>query len=198
MLVKICGIRGLRELEIVEKYADFAGVVVRSVSRRAVDLETARQIIANASIPVFIVSTSESLEEWEEIVSKTECNFVQVHGSLSVEDFEILRKEVFAMKAFIVRNLEETLRSIEDYRPDLILLDSGCGSGKTHDWSISRRIAERYTVMLAGGLNPENVVEAISYVRPVGVDVSSGVERNGFKDEKLISEFVWRVKNEIR
>ncbi len=198
MLVKICGIRELRELEIVEKYADFAGVVVRSVSRRAVDLETARQIIANASIPVFIVSTSESLEEWEEIVSKTECNFVQVHGSLSVEDFEILRKEVFAMKAFIVRNLEETLRSIEDYRPDLILLDSGCGSGKTHDWSISRRIAERYTVMLAGGLNPENVVEAISYVRPVGVDVSSGVERNGFKDEKLISEFVWRVKNEIR
>ncbi len=198
MLVKICGIRGLRELEIVEKYADFAGVVVRSVSRRAVDLETARQIIANAAIPVFIVSTSESLEEWEEIVSKTECDFVQVHGSLSVEDFEILRKEVFAMKAFIVRNLEETLRSIENYRPDLILLDSGCGSGKTHDWSISRKIAERYAVMLAGGLNPENVGEAISYVRPAGVDVSSGVERNGFKDEKLISEFVWRVKNEIR
>jgi phosphoribosylanthranilate isomerase len=198
MLVKICGIRELRELEIVEKYADFAGVVVRSASRRAVDLETARQIIANASIPVFIVSTSESLEEWEEIVSKTECDFVQVHGSLRVEDFEILRKEVFAIKAFIVRNLEETLRSIENYRPDLILLDSGCGSGKTHDWSISRRIAERYTVMLAGGLNPENVGEAISYVRPAGVDVSSGVEKNGFKDEKLISEFVWRVKNEIR
>ncbi len=198
MLVKICGIRGLRDLEIVEKYADFGGVVVRSPSRRAVDLETARQIIANASIPIFVVSTSGSLDEWWEIVSKTDCDFVQVHGNLSVEDFEVLRREVFAMKAFIVSNFEETLKSIKRYSPYLVLLDSGCGSGKTHDWSISRRIAERYPVMLAGGLNPENVGEAIRYVKPIGVDVSSGVERDGFKDEKLISEFVRRVRDEIR
>lgn len=197
MIVKICGIRGLRDLEIVEKYADLGGVVVRSPSRRAVDLETARQIIASASIPIFVVSTSGSLKEWEEIISKTDCDFVQVHGNLSVEDFEFLKGEVFAMKAFIVENFEETLRSIERYNPHLILLDSGCGSGKTHDWSISKRIAERYPVMLAGGLNPENVGEAIRYVRPFGVDVSSGVERNGLKDEGLISEFVRRVRDEI-
>ncbi|MDK2796238.1 MAG: phosphoribosylanthranilate isomerase [Archaeoglobaceae archaeon] len=198
MFVKICGIRGLRDLEIVEKYADFGGVVVRSNSRRAVDLETAKRIIANASIPIFIVSSSESLRDWEEIVSKTECDFVQVHGNLSVEDFELLRGSVFAMKAFIVKEFDETLRLIETYRPDLILLDSGCGTGKMHDWDISKKIAGNYPVMLAGGLNVDNVRKAIEYVKPIGVDVSSGVERDGVKDERLIAEFIRRAKNEIR
>lgn len=198
MFVKICGIRGLRDLEIVEKYADFGGVVVKSNSRRAVDLGTAKQIIDNASIPIFVVSSSKSLRDWEEIVSKTECEFVQVHGDLSVEDFEILKKSVLAMKAFIVREFDETQRLIESYRPDLILLDSGCGTGKTHDWGISRKIAENYPIILAGGLNVKNVRNAIEYVKPMGVDVSSGVERDGVKDEKLVAEFVRRAKNEIR
>ncbi|TDA26419.1 MAG: phosphoribosylanthranilate isomerase [Archaeoglobi archaeon] len=198
MIVKICGIRSIRDLEIVERHADFGGVIVKSNSRRTVDLEKAREIISNAEIPVFVVSTSESLEEWREIVSKTECDFVQVHGNLGIEEFEILRKEVFVMKAFIVRDFDETIEQIKRYRPDLILLDSGVGSGKIHNWSISRRIAERYPVILAGGLNAENVARAIELVKPVGVDVSSGVERDGFKDERLIEEFVRRVRNEIR
>jgi len=197
MLVKICGIRSLKDLEIVEKYADFGGVVVCSDSQRSVELKIARQIVANAGIPIFVVSTSEKLKDWEEIVSKTECDFVQVHGALSVEDFEVLKRGVFATKAFIVRELEETLRLIESYKPDLILLDSGCGSGKTHDWKISREIAKRYPVMLAGGLNAENVARAIEFVKPIGVDVSSGVERNGIKEEELIAEFVRRAKNEV-
>lgn len=197
MIVKICGIRSLRDLEIVERHADLGGVVVKSNSKRAVELETAKEIIANASIPVFVVSTSEKLSDWEEILAKTECDFVQVHGNLSVEEFEILRRSVFTTKAFIVRNYKEVLQEIEKYKPDQILLDSGCGSGETHDWEISKRIAEVYPVMLAGGLNPENVKRAIEVVKPFGVDVSSGVEKNGVKDEFLIREFVRRAKNEI-
>ncbi|MEM4946500.1 MAG: phosphoribosylanthranilate isomerase, partial [Archaeoglobaceae archaeon] len=172
MIVKICGIRSLRDLEIVERYADLGGVVVKSNSRRAVSLETAKEIIENASIPIFVVSTSEKLSDWEEILAKTECGFIQVHGNLSVEEFEILRKSVITMKAFIVRSYEEILQEIEKYRPHEILLDSGCGSGKTHDWSISKRIAEIYPVILAGGLNLENVRRAIEEVKPFGVDVS--------------------------
>ncbi|MCX8208021.1 MAG: phosphoribosylanthranilate isomerase, partial [Methanothrix sp.] len=75
-----------------------------------------------------------------------------------------------------------------------ILLDSGCGSGRTHDWRVSKKIAERYPIILAGGLNAENVRTAIEVVKPFGVDVSSGVEKDGIKDEILISEFVRRVK----
>ncbi len=198
MIVKICGIKNLRELEIVEKYADFGGVVVRSKSKRSVDLEKAREILGSASIPIFVVSTANRVEDWIEIIAKTECDFVQVHSEMSVEDFEDLKKEVVAMKAFVARNeAKEMIEKIELYRPHYILLDSGCGTGKVHDWNLSREVAKRFPIFLAGGLNYENVAKAIDFVKPVGVDVSSGVERNGFKDEFLISEFVKVVRNAV-
>ncbi|MEM0351010.1 MAG: phosphoribosylanthranilate isomerase [Archaeoglobaceae archaeon] len=196
MIVKICGIKNLEELEIVEKYADFGGVVVMSESRRSVELDIARDIISSSSIPIFIVSTAEKFSDWEEIIARTECDFVQVHGKMNAMDFEKLKSEVIAMKAFIVRGYE-VLDEIRLYRPHYILLDSGCGSGKIHDWRISREVAKRYPVILAGGLNKDNVAKAIEFVKPAGVDVSSGVERGGFKDELLISEFVKVVRNAI-
>lgn len=199
MIVKVCGVKGLEELEIVEKYADLTGVVVKSNSKRCVGLEVAKEIIECSSIPVFAVSTAGSFEEWEEIVAKTECSFAQVHSDMPLEDFERLKSEVRVMKAFIVEDSAEKIaEKIELYSPHFILLDSGCGSGRTHDWEISKALARRYGVFLAGGLNAENVGEAIRVVRPMGVDVSSGVERNGFKDEMLVREFVRRAKNEVR
>ncbi len=199
MIVKICGIRSLEELSLVERYADVTGVVVRSNSRRCVDLDVAKEIVASSSIPVFVVSTAKTLEEWLEIVSKTECSLVQVHSEMKLDEFERLKEHVRVMKAFIVdSNPERIVAEINSYSPHFVLLDSGCGSGKVHDWSISREVARRYGIFLAGGLNPENVVKAVKAVRPLGVDVSSGVEENGRKSERLIAEFVRRAKNEIR
>lgn len=199
MIVKICGVKRLEELEIVEKYADLTGVVVKSNSKRCISLERAREIINSASIPVFAVSTSRSLDEWEEIIARCECDYIQVHSNLMPEDFEKLKETVTVMKAFIVgRSAEEIIREIELYSPHLILLDSGCGSGRKHDWNISRKVSEKYRIFLAGGLNPQNVDEAIRMVKPMGVDVSSGVEKDGFKDELLVREFVRRVKTEAQ
>ncbi len=199
MIVKICGIKNARELEIVERYADFGGIVVMSESKRCIELKKARELIENSTIPIFVVSTCKTLEEWEDIISKTECKFIQVHGSISIEEFEVLRNEVTAMKAFIVeKDLNKIIEEIEKYRPHLILLDSGMGSGKIHDWKLSREVAKKYPIILAGGLNVENVVDAINFVKPIGVDVSSGVENGNFKDEFLVSEFVRRVKNAFR
>lgn len=197
MIVKICGIKNLRELEIVERYADFCGVVVKSESQRAVDLKVAREIVENSSIPVFVVSTAKSLEEWREIIAKTNCNLVQVHGAMSVEDFEELKSEVVAMKSFIASKSTEIIAEIKLYRPHYVLIDSGCGSGKVHDWNVSKEVAKHFPIILAGGLNCENVAKAIDFVRPAGVDVSSGVERDGFKDEQLVFNFVKVVKNAI-
>ncbi len=199
MIVKICGIRNLEELSLVEKYADVTGVVVRSNSRRCVDLDVAREIVASSSTPVFVVSTAKTLEEWLEIVSKTECSLVQVHSEMKLDEFDRLKEHVRVMKAFIVNSSPERIvTEIELYSPHFVLLDSGCGSGKVHDWSVSREVAKKYGVFLAGGLNPENVGEAVKTVRPLGVDVSSGVEENGGKSERLVAEFVRRAKNEIR
>ncbi len=199
MIVKICGIKSLDDLNVVEKYADVTGVVVRSRSRRCVDLGTAREIIASSSIPVFAVSTAKSLDEWLEIVSKTDCSLVQVHSDMKLDEFERLKEHVRVMKAFIVNSSpEKIVAEIDSYSPHFVLLDSGCGSGRTHDWSVSREVARRYGIFLAGGLNPENVERAVKAVRPLGVDVSSGVEENGRKSERLIEEFVRRAKNVVR
>uniref|UniRef100_A0A7C3MA36 N-(5'-phosphoribosyl)anthranilate isomerase n=1 Tax=Archaeoglobus fulgidus TaxID=2234 RepID=A0A7C3MA36_ARCFL len=198
MIVKVCGLKNLKELEIVEKYADAAGVVVRSESKRCVTLERAREIISSASIPVFAVSTTTTINEWEEIIAGCECDFIQIHSEILPEDIEKLKDNVTVMKAFIVdRSADEIIREIELYSPHLILLDSGCGSGRRHDWKISREVSKKYSIFLAGGLNPQNVAEAIRVVKPAGVDVSSGVEKDGFKDESLIREFVRRAKNEV-
>lgn len=199
MMVKVCGVKSLKELDAVERYADFTGVVVKSDSKRCVELDVAKELIGSSSIPVFAVSTASSYAEWEEILAKTECSFAQVHSEMPLEDFERLKAEVKVMKAFIVEGPAEKIAAkIELYSPHLILLDSGCGNGKTHDWNVSKALAERYGVFLAGGLNLDNVREAIRFVRPMGVDVSSGVERDGLKDEMLVREFVRRAKNEVR
>ncbi|MDI9645577.1 MAG: phosphoribosylanthranilate isomerase [Archaeoglobales archaeon] len=199
MIVKICGIKNAKELEIVERYADFGGVVVMSESKRCIELKKAKELIENSTIPIFVVSTCKTLKEWEDIISMTECKFVQIHGCISVEDFELLKDDVIAMKAFIVeKDSNKIIEEIEKYKPHLILLDSGMGSGKIHDWTLSREVAKKYPIILAGGLNVKNVVDAINFVKPIGVDVSSGVENNGLKDEFLVSEFVRRVKNAFR
>ncbi len=89
------------------------------------------------------------------------------------------------------------LERIETYRPDLPILDTGRGTGDVHDLRVSREVAEVEEIMLAGGLSPENVRSAVEFVKPWGVDVSGGVERNGGKDESLVRAFVEEVKADI-
>jgi len=201
MFVKICGIRDLRELAMVENYADATGVVVECESKRRISLEKAKEIIENAKIPVFVVSTLRDFEGWSRVVERTEAKYVQIHtDSIDPIDVERLKREfdIFIMKAFKISRYsdnpegeaEKLLAQIEQFEVDRILLDTGKGSGVTHDHRVSRIIARKFDIVLAGGLNPQNVAEIVRFVRPYGVDVSSGVENNGRKDEELIKRFV--------
>ncbi len=203
MFIKICGIKSLEELEIVEKFANATGVVVECKSKRRVSIERAKEIIENSKIPVFLVSTLESLEDWIRLIDLTNARFVQVHSDANPKVIEGLKDlGIFVMKAFKVprssenpeREAEKLAEVIESYNADLILLDTGKGSGKTHDHRVSRILAKRFRVVLAGGLNPNNVFEIVNFVKPYGVDVSSGVEKDGKKDERLISRFVEEVR----
>jgi len=202
MFVKVCGVKDLEELEIVERYADATGVVVECESRRRVDLDLAREIVECSSIPVFLVSTLEKFEDWMKVVSKTNASYVQIHSNVEPSVVESLRDVgIFVMKAFLVprtsvepeRDAAMLMNGICRYDVDMVLLDTGRGSGLTHDYRVSRIVAEKFDVVLAGGLNPENVDRIVRFVKPFGVDVSSGVERNYRKDEKLIAEFVRRI-----
>ncbi len=203
MFVKICGIKSLEELEIVEKYADATGVVVECESKRRVTLGRAREIVECANIPVFVVSTLTNLNAWMRVIEKTHAKYVQIHAEVSPNLVEKVRElGIRVMKAFRVPKLSEKperdakllIESIKLYDADLILLDTGKGSGLTHDHRVSRIVAKEFDIILAGGLNPQNVAGIVEFVKPFGVDVSSGVERNGRKDERLVAEFVREVR----
>ena len=205
MFVKVCGVRSLDELRFVERFADATGVVVECESKRRVSLDDARKIARVASIPVFIVSTLNDFEGWRRIIEKTEAEYVQIHtDSISAKDVERIKAEfgVFVMKAFKVprrseepeEDAEKLIENIERFEVDRVLLDTGKGSGLTHDHRVSRIVARRFDVVLAGGLNPENICEIVKFVRPFGVDVSSGVERDGRKNPELVKKFVELVR----
>jgi len=205
MFVKICGIKKPEQLNFIEKYADATGVVVRSRSKRVVGLEKAKEIISTAKIPVFVVSTENTLEGWEKIIQKTGATYIQVHSDMKEDDFEKLRQNFGGIisKAMIVpknttmpdETAEKFISKALSYSADYFLLDSGAGSGKLHDFRISRKFAKNVkNTILAGGLNPKNVKEIARYVNPFGVDVSSGVEKDGVKNIELIKSFVEVLK----
>ena len=205
MFVKVCGIRDLNDLRTVERYADATGVVVECESKRRVSLDDAKVIVENARIPVFAVSTLSDFEKWSRVIEATNARFVQIHtDAINPGDVERIKSEfgVFIMKAFKVprrsedpaKDADSLIERIEMFEVDRILLDTGKGSGITHDHRVSRMVAEKLEIVLAGGLNPQNVAEVVEFVKPFGVDVSSGVEKNGRKDESLIREFVRKVR----
>ena len=119
---------------------------------------------------------------------------IQLHGHESEEYVEYVKRTldrpvIKAFKADEDGALERALHSSADY----VMIDSGAGSGKKFDWSILKDFKRDY--FLAGGLDPDSVEEAIRMLEPFAVDVSSGVETDGIKDEKKIESFIKAVKH---
>ena len=119
----------------------------------------------------------------------------QLHGHETIAYCNRLREltDKPVIKAFRVEKSADCL-PVENYPSEFILLDSGMGSGKAFDWSAVAGVKRNF--FLAGGLTPENVAHAIRKIHPFGVDVSSGIERDGVKDLKKMAAFVAAVREE--
>lgn len=207
--VKICGITREKDLmDAVDAGADAVGFVVASqLSPRNLTYERAKELMK--MVPVFVdgvvVTVTSSFDELLRICNLLRPSALQIHSN-DILDAEKLRNAlpgIKLIKAINVREVSE-IKPLKDLADgfDALLLDSLSGSyggqGKVHDWEISRRIVEYLypkPVILAGGLTPENVTDAIRSVRPYAVDVSSGVEISpGIKDRKKIFEFIKNAK----
>lgn len=196
--VKICGICDLETaLWAVEAGADALGFVF-APSRRRIAPEQAREIIKE--LPAFVsrvgVFVNPSFREVTGIASYAGLDTIQLHGDESPEFCNALGYRV--IKGFSVA-CREDLRPAERYRVDAYLLDTGVpgsrgGTGAAFDWRLASGFRQG-PLVLAGGLTPENVREAIKTARPYAVDVSSGVETGGRKDFNKIKEFIRRVKS---
>ena len=208
--VKICGITREEDLaSAVAAGADAVGFLVGVPSSpRNLTLERAEKLLSQ--VPVFVdsvvVTAPQSIDGLAEICERLKPTAIQIHGKKNFDASEIRKriKHTRLIKTVYVTKDATKETVIEDLKAfDAVLLDSFTkgqygGTGRVHDWTLSRKIKEAVAplpVILAGGLKPENVKEAILTVQPYAVDVASGVESQpAVKDHEKIRAFVENAK----
>ena len=196
--IKICGLRRSEDIEMVNKYKpDYIGFVFAD-TRRKVSHELAKELKSKLDPDIISVGVFVDAPK-EEILKLYEDNIIdmaQLHG-LESEDYITDLKEKTDSELKIINAIEMSddtdLLKYDSSNADYLLLDSGKGSGKTFDWKLIRKDLKK-DFFLAGGLNSENITEAIEEFNPYAVDLSSSLEVNGFKDEFKIKEIMERIK----
>lgn len=215
MWIKICGNTTLEDAQMAVDYGASAVGFVFAPSARQVTAQTAKKIIARLSgtVEKYGVFVDEGFDEVVSTIERCGLTGVQLH---SATDLAPLLRSHFAASPVserlgIVRvlhysaQLEEQLDALRhDHATDAVLVDSRTatmvgGTGLSYDWQGARssffRSAPHLRMIAAGGLRPENVAEAVSTLRPWGVDVASGVEQSaGRKDARKVKEFIARAQ----
>ena len=198
--IKICGITRPEDARAaVESGADALGLVFYPPSPRAVDVSQAKAAVEG--VPAFVSVTAlfvnPTVEEVQSVLDNVRIDLIQFHGD---EDDDFCRqfKRPY-IKALRVRQASDVVASCMRFPGALaILLDSykpgvPGGTGETFDWSLIPETPPK-PIILAGGLEPDNVASAITRIRPFAVDISGGVEASkGIKDHRKIEEFVNEV-----
>ena len=201
--VKICGITNREDaLWAVECGADALGFIFYKKSPRYINPENAKEIIS--ILPPFIstvgVFVNEDYNDVRDVKLLTGLNTVQLHGDESPSYCNLIEGKL--IKAIRIKN-EKSIERLKKYSVDAFLLDSFDtssfgGSGLTFDWRLAEKAKQHGRIILAGGLTPDNVEEAINKVAPFGVDVSSGVEsKPGIKNKKKVKDFILKVKASV-
>jgi len=205
--IKICGITNAAEAHCaLDCGADALGFNFAKESRRCLDLQFARKWLAElppeaAKVAVLVNPT------WAEAMQFSNCGFIdslQLHGAESPEFCHRLAKQGISFTKALPVSEDNSLDEIPDFSTKSVLLDSCSrsgfgGSGMIFSWKLGRQFVQKHPdlqVVLAGGLTPENVVEAINEVRPFAVDVTTGVESfPGRKDPQLLRAFITAVRS---
>lgn len=192
MKIKLCGMRRVEDIEALNPLKpDYVGTICTAGFKRSVTVETARELRAalNPEIPLVGVFVNEEIKQIQLFLDAGIIQIVQLHGNENTEYIRQLRAltDTPIIKAYKIQSKDDLQSAIQS-PADEILLDSGTGSGETLDWSLLTEIERPF--LLAGGLTPENVTAAIAQTHPRGVDVSSGIESDGWKDAEKMARFV--------
>jgi phosphoribosylanthranilate isomerase len=196
--VKICGVReAAHALAAIEAGADMLGFIFYAAARRYVEPRLVRDLLAGlprGSFEAVGVFVNESPDRIDEIAEMVGLDLIQLSGDEAPElNTQLSRPIVRTVHVDDTTMADQISTRVAGAK--LIHLDAKKagqygGTGATFDWRIARVARGLGAVLLAGGLNPANVGEAIRVAQPWGVDVSSGVERDGVKDPQLIRTFV--------
>lgn len=201
--VKICGLTKKEHIQVaVEEQVDYIGFVFAK-SKRQVTVEQAKVLAQSIPEPIQKVGVfvNETVENMLHIAKEVPLDVIQLHGQETQQVVEALHPYTI-IKAISVRTKEDVQKAAQ-YDVDYYLFDAPGieyegGSGKTFDWTLLENTKiNRQNIILAGGLTTENVGRAIEQVEPYGVDVSSGVEIDGQKDEMCMRTFMNQTRNGV-
>lgn len=202
--VKICGLTRLEDvLDAIDLGADYLGFNFYEASSRYLDPQKAQVMFQDIppNIPKVGVFVNEDIERVIDLAIKLPLDILQFHGDEKAEDLNSLGRPWF--KAIRLKD-EKSLQTIPDYHCDWILLDAYSsqnygGTGELASWDLVKQaFSYDKKIILAGGLNEENVAEAVARVQPFMVDVASGVEiAPGIKDKKRMEMFIKRAKSSL-
>jgi phosphoribosylanthranilate isomerase len=203
--IKICGIKTLPDaLAAIEAGADYLGFNFYPKSTRFIEKSACAEITSvlkrgHPHIKLVGVFVNSPVDEIKDILQTCRLDLAQLHGDETPEIFAQLAPHAF--RAF--RGIPESIVGYERSEAPAVLIDAAVkgvygGSGVTADWTAAAELAKKYPLLLAGGLTPENVAEAVSRVKPWGVDVASGVESApGEKDASRMKAFVKAAKKTV-
>jgi phosphoribosylanthranilate isomerase len=201
VFVKICGItREDDALLAVAMGADALGFNFVSGSRRQIAPALARDIARRLPPEILTIGIfrDEAASRVVEIVNAAGLRGAQLHGHESAEATRWIRERVpYVVKAFAAG--DPALEQAASYGADAVMIDSpGGGTGEVFDWSLAEGRPDGLKVILAGGLDPENVADAVRKVKPWGVDVATGVEAErgepGQKDARKVRQFIGNAR----
>lgn len=211
--IKFCGLTNVADARRISRLgADMIGVIVN------VDVDTPREISRSKASEIFgalpdnvekvVVSMLRGPEDGKNILRNLSADYLQIHNYMNPEELNKIRKktkkDIIAVLSIPHGKKEEkeilNKAKILSRSANFLLLDTassrGGGTGKTHDWNLSRKIKKDVgiPVILAGGLDPNNVEKALNKVEPFAIDISSGVEkRPGKKDLSKVKKILERV-----
>jgi phosphoribosylanthranilate isomerase len=204
--VKICGITNLEDARFASgALVDYLGFIFTEKSKRYIDPEKAGAIINWVEGPEKVgVFMNQPLDDVNLLAKFSGIDYVQLHGKETVEYCQLIEKPIIKVIHVSETATKEELESkvaLYSEVAEFLLFDTQNngeygGTGKTFDWSLLSDIAGEKPFFLAGGLNPENISEAIELVQPYAVDVNSGVEEEpGLKDFEKIERLMANLKS---
>jgi len=218
-MIQIAGVRDLNDLKVIlESGIEFVGFPLRlGYHTPDTSEEVAAALIRHIpfSTKAVLITYLKEADEIIRFARQMNTKVIQLHGAIEISEIQklkIMEPKISIIKSLIVRenNLEELRAELKAFSSwvDYFITDTfdpltGAtgATGKTHDWNASRTLVELSPkpVILAGGLNVKNIVEAIQFVKPAGVDVHTGVENSkGQKDPILVQEFVRKARMALK
>lgn len=196
--IKLCGLSRPCDIEAAnELKPEYIGFVFAPKSKRYVTAEKAGELkrLLDPDIKAVGVFVNERLETAAGLLNSGIIDLAQLHGKEDRRYIERLRELTGKplIQAFQIET-EEDIKEARESAAEYILLDSGAGTGTTFDWRLAQKLKRQY--FLAGGLTPGNVGEAVRILSPFAVDVSSGIETDGYKNKAKMAAFAAAVRKE--